>query len=375
MTFVGDIVNYNNHDGLVCSRAVEKRIKEADFAVCNFEAPIKNTGKPILKSGPHHSQQENTIKGLKAQGFDLFCLANNHIMDFGISGLAATINECNNQEVEHIGAGFNSKSAYKPLVKTINGKKFGFVNVCEAQFGVLDYNADEEEAGYAWINHRKVNSLIKKLQETCNYVVVIAHAGLEHYSVPQLEWRERYREFCDLGADAVIAHHPHVPQGIEKYNSSIICYSLGNFYFDSTNYMNKRDDSYFLELNFNNNGLTYEVVPYFKEENKVHLSSKTSSFSINELNNYLVDDRVYTEMLNKMSLEAFEKKIKNNYLYNLSGLSFNSSFLFLFKGIIKQVLKRNFKQKEASLLHLLRNEAYYYASKRALELKYKRGTN
>lgn len=34
-----------------------------------------------------------------------------------------------------------------------------------------------------------------------------------------------------MGADAVIASHPHVPQGWEYYKGKLICYSLGNFCF------------------------------------------------------------------------------------------------------------------------------------------------
>lgn len=35
----------------------------------------------------------------------------------------------------------------------------------------------------------------------------------------------------DEGADLVIGHHPHVLQGIEKYQGKYIAYSLGNFCF------------------------------------------------------------------------------------------------------------------------------------------------
>ncbi|MGL4368851.1 MAG: CapA family protein, partial [Spirochaetota bacterium] len=32
----------------------------------------------------------------------------------------------------------------------------------------------------------------------------------------------------DAGADAVIGHHPHIPQGIEIYKGNPVFYSLGN---------------------------------------------------------------------------------------------------------------------------------------------------
>ena len=35
----------------------------------------------------------------------------------------------------------------------------------------------------------------------------------------------------DAGANLVIGHHPHVPQGLEAYGYGLIFYSLGNFVF------------------------------------------------------------------------------------------------------------------------------------------------
>ena len=63
-------------------------------------------------------------------------------------------------------------------------------------------------------------------------LIVQVHAGVELLDVPIPEWRAKYRQLIDLGADVVIAHHPHVMQGIEEYKGKLICYSLGNFYFD-----------------------------------------------------------------------------------------------------------------------------------------------
>src|SRR5699024_540182 len=101
----GDIVNYHQRDGKVIEKELESLVQKADYAVCNFEAPISGFGNPIPKSGPHHSQLPETIEGLKSQGFDLLLLANNHIMDFGYEGLKATIDRANQAKLETLGAG------------------------------------------------------------------------------------------------------------------------------------------------------------------------------------------------------------------------------------------------------------------------------
>jgi len=68
-----------------------------------------------------------------------------------------------------------------------------------------------------------------KLKAEVNFVVLIAYAGVEDIYFPIKEWRERYKRLCDIGVDVIIGRHPHVPQGYEKHNDSIILYSLGDF--------------------------------------------------------------------------------------------------------------------------------------------------
>jgi hypothetical protein len=87
----GDIVNYYCKSGHICSPELALVIADADYSVANFEAPIESSGKPQPKCGKHLQQRPETVAGLKEQGFDLLLLANNHIMDYGIAGLAETL--------------------------------------------------------------------------------------------------------------------------------------------------------------------------------------------------------------------------------------------------------------------------------------------
>jgi len=63
------------------------------------------------------------------------------------------------------------------------------------------------------------------------FVVVILHWGTELAEAPDHAQRAFARALIDAGVDAVIGHHPHVLQGIEKYRNGVIVYSLGNFVF------------------------------------------------------------------------------------------------------------------------------------------------
>jgi len=181
----GDIVNCENADGTICSGELAELVSSSDYAVCNFEAPLTGFGEPQPKIGPHLHQQPRTIINLKSQGFDLLLLANNHIMDFGVEGLTATINLAREAGIDTLGVGLDSEAAYKPLIKEVGGYRLGMINACEAQFGVIDYFHRTSSAGYAWINHPLVDRTIIALKEKCDFVIVFSHAGLENYSIPQ----------------------------------------------------------------------------------------------------------------------------------------------------------------------------------------------
>jgi len=364
----GDVVNYEHPTGEICSPELEDIIKDCDYAVCNFEAPIHSNGKAQPKLGPHHIQRKETISGLKKQGFDLLLLANNHILDYGKCGLEATIKQIESHQLEYAGADLTFNKAYRPLIKKIKGYTVGVINAAEAQFGVLDYFRTENQAGYAWINHCNIDEIVLSLKKQCDFVIVFSHAGLENYSIPQKEWRMRYKHLCRLGADAVIGSHPHVPQGYEYYHDSLIVYSIGNFYFDSEKRKHKEEHTYSVILKFAK-GRPVELEPIFhhKENGVVQLSPVDKQIDINSLNENL-DENIYRELHDHMSLAAYEI-IRRNLTYSLVPIPYDGTLKGTLAKIYRYFICRKKVDKTLQLLHHLRNEAYYYAARHALELK------
>lgn len=362
----GDIINKNRHDGMICSKELASIIYSADYSVCNFEAPIEGYGKPALKPGTNLNQKASTIPGLKKQGFDLLLLANNHMLDFGYEALKATLEKAKENHLDTIGAGLNGEDAYKPLIKVINGVKVGVTNACEAQYGEIDSEVKYNQPGYAWINHPKIETNIINLRRECDFVLVFAHAGLEHYPIPQKEWRSKYRHFVDLGADVVIGSHPHVPQGFERYGNSIIFYSLGNFYFDTSEKENK---SFAAKLTLTKgHEPDFEILQHYTKEGNVQIAPKDKRINIDELNSMLTQEK-YWEEHEKMTLEAF-KKIKRSLAISVFlPVPISGKFKDFVRMLFSSVLNRNkVKYKDKYQLHLLKNETYYYVIKNALEL-------
>lgn len=360
----GDIVNTKSTCSSIICEELSSLISSSDYSIANFEAPLEVIGEDILKCGPVLSQKLTTIDALKNSGFNMLLLANNHMMDFGESGLLATKASIQSAGIDSIGAGGNFDEAYSYHIKSINGLKIGIVNACEAQFGVHDFYTDSSKAGYAWINHPKIDLNIIELRKKCDFVIVFAHAGLENESIPQIEWRYRYKHLCDLGADAVIASHPHVPQGFEKHKESVIFYSLGNFYFDWSTH-SAPSFSVLLQLE-KNTPISFDIIYHEMKENKVVLS-KNNKVDIEELNLQLQGG--YCSSISKVS-KKHDKRVRETLIKSMSSMPANGSLKGMCKEIVASILgKRKRFNKKLTSLHFIRNESYQNVLKCSLRIE------
>ena len=363
----GDIVNTQNTIPFI-SNDLQKIIQEQDFSVCNFEAPIEGVGAKIIKAGPHLNQKSETIKLLETAGFNLLLLANNHIYDYGEEALVTTMQKASEANLHTIGAGLNKEDAYKPLIKEINGIKIGFINACEAQFGVLDGTNPKQGSGYAWINHQLINELIISTKKNVDKLILCVHAGLEDYPVPLYEWKERYKNLCDIGVDCIVGSHPHTPQGYEIYKNKPIFYSLGNFYFDTASFESLPDYSYSLILEITKEEINFKTIFHHKENGIVRLTkNKEESFDLDILNSQILDDKI----LDEVYLDAYEKITGNYFASVFNSLQFAGSFIQFIKHFIKIFFfsKKIRKRREVLLFHLIRNETYRWITQRAIALK------
>ncbi|WP_255171458.1 CapA family protein [Natrononativus amylolyticus] len=208
--------------------ALRDRIAAAEVSIVNFEAPIVDGAEPITKSGPVIENPPEAATAAADAGFDVCALANNHVRDYGPEGVASTLEALQRAGCETVGVGESHDAAFEPLEVTRGDGRVAVVNVCEREFNI----AGEDSYGAAWISDRRARETIRRADREYDAVIVLAHGGAEYVPFPSPELQGTLREFVDLGADLVVGHHPHVPQGWERYGDGAIFYSLGNFLFD-----------------------------------------------------------------------------------------------------------------------------------------------
>ncbi len=225
-------------------------LNSADAAIANLEAPFTTAGEPFEKKFNFKVPPE-FARSLKTAGIKVVNLANNHIMDFGVTGLESTIKTLDMNGVQHSGAGMNREEAHVPAVLNLEGKRvafFGFSMTFPTEF-----YAKEDSAGTAYPEAEQLVRDISNWKQKVDFVIASFHWSAEKRDTPK-DYQIYFAHLAiDSGADLVLGHHPHVLQGIELYKNKLIAYSLGNYAFAS--YSKSAFDSIILKVFLNVSGL------------------------------------------------------------------------------------------------------------------------
>ncbi len=155
-------------------------------------------------------------------------------------------------------AGRDRLEARKPVVLRLKGRRIGFLGYYGGREAPV---AQATTCGVAPRNADVIADDVCALRErdSVDYVVVLLHWGTEKADSPDAGQRAFAHRVIDAGADAIIGHHPHVLQGIERYRGGVIVYSLGNFVFGG----NSRDtyNTALFEIRLGPCGAAYDVIP------------------------------------------------------------------------------------------------------------------
>jgi len=250
----------------------------ADIAMVNLECPITVRGVRVPKPYNFRMPPRYT-RLLSGAGIDIVSLANNHIFDYGKEGLFDTISYLDSAGVRHVGAGRNQEEAYRPVVYRIGGHAVAYL----AYYGGGESpGAGKNRPGVARRDLGLVTAALKAVRtDSCaTYVVVNLHWGTEKAERPDPAQRAFARALIDAGADAVIGHHPHVLQGIERYRAGVIVYSLGNFVFGGNN--RSTYDTGLFEVRLGAGAPAYAFIPVRVDAWRVSLLSGPDSASVVE---------------------------------------------------------------------------------------------
>lgn len=238
--FVGDLMlggeflgyaSSNNLNYLDPFHSITQYFTEADICSVNLEGPIykgANKRSDITAILSNHSA---ALKYFKENGLFVLNLANNHIMDYGVSGLKKTLRLIKANSLQSVGAGLNIHEAGKELIIEVKGRTIAFLGLTSNKPNIGAIIADASRPGSpSFENVESICSHIKKLHKKVDIICVSLHWGYEYFKYPSYSQLMIAHSLVESGANYIIGHHPHVVQGVEMYKGSLIMYSLGNFF-------------------------------------------------------------------------------------------------------------------------------------------------
>ncbi len=274
VNFVGDIMMARRYDapgGIIPTQGVASLYEPtlpilgdaADLTVANLECQLTSSYNQHPTKTVCFKGNPNNVEGLSFGGIDIVSLANNHILDYMEEGLIETREMLVEQNIKFSGAGLDEYEANLPVYANISGINMAFLMSSDRTGQYNNFqpylNAGANKAGFAYLTPYNIMQQIASVEGTADLVTLLLHAGSEYstepgdnydipeqpdidyngdedysplYDVPQM-WDRELRHFAvDSGADLVIIHHPHIIQGLEVYNGTLIAHSLGNFIFE-----------------------------------------------------------------------------------------------------------------------------------------------
>jgi len=244
LTFVGDVMFGGYFDDHYDPQEVERHdplvevdhLLASDLTFANLETTIT---RKLPDGGKDHDGKGHKrfvtiperVAVLPRHHITAVTLANNHQFDNDGNGLAETPEILGELGISFVGAARGEPPRFRVETLEVKRWRVGLV----AASTQLNRHPGRGGAMLPFVQSASLRGelvpVIEAARGTHDLVFVVVHWGAEYEDAPARWQIDAAHAFIDAGADAVLGHHPHVLQGIERYRGGVIAYSLGNFVF------------------------------------------------------------------------------------------------------------------------------------------------
>lgn len=189
------------------------------------------------------------IKFFTDLDIDVMELTGNHLVDFDVEALDATLLTYDEKGIPYYGGGKNLEDSMKPVLFEHNGNKIAFIG-CNYPGPIYDF-AQENRAGavpcgdFDWV--------LKSIDDvkTKGYlpIVTVQHFETDLF-MPISQVQRDMEMLADAGAVIVSGSQAHFPHGFTFRGDHFVHYGLGNLFFDQMFSFNKYeflDQHYFYD--------------------------------------------------------------------------------------------------------------------------------
>lgn len=211
-----------------------------DIRIVNLETSVTTSDEFAVGKAVLYRMSPANIPALTAVRPDVCVLANNHVLDFGRTGLAETLSSLAAAGVQASGAGRDIADARRPAAVPLPDERRILVfAVGMATSGIpSDWAATADRSGVDFVREPsaaaadEVVERVRTSRRAGDVVVVSVHWGSNWgYGVSSEEIAFAHR-LVDGGVDVVHGHSSHHPRPIEVYHGKLILYGCGDLVDD-----------------------------------------------------------------------------------------------------------------------------------------------
>ena len=213
---------------------------EPDVRLINLETAVTTSDDFAAGKAVHYRMNPANARCLTVVRPDACVLANNHVLDFGPSGLAESLRALSRSGIPFVGAGLDAREAQRPAVSDLaGGGRVVMVAVGLKTSGVPPHwAATADRPGVAYVGDLSERSAVDLADRVMtskrsgDVTVVSLHWGSNWgYDVDTDQVRFAHR-LIDAAVDVVYGHSSHHPRSIEVYRGRLILYGCGDLVND-----------------------------------------------------------------------------------------------------------------------------------------------
>jgi len=209
--------------------------------IVNLETAVTASPDAWPQKQIHYRMHPANVPCLNAGRIDCCALANNHVLDWGRSGLEETLNALHGAGIHTAGAGSDEAAAAAPAIIDVSSTTrvlvFGFA--LKSSGVPREWSATRERSGVNWLENLSSHSIQAIARQISRHghegaiVVASIHwGGNWDFGISRQQREFAHRLVDTAGVDLVHGHSSHHVKGIEVYQRKAILYGCGDLLND-----------------------------------------------------------------------------------------------------------------------------------------------
>ena len=214
--------------------------RNPDLRIVNLETSVTTSGRYQPDKGIHYRMSPGNVSCLQAAGIDCCVVANNHVLDWGETGLLQTLDVLADAGIYTAGAGATREQAEAPAILHSGGTRVLVFAWGAASSGVpADWEATDTLPGISYLGSvtparvEAIAEVIARHHRPGDVVVASLHwGGNWGYRIADAHRELAHALIDDAGVDLIYGHSSHHPLGVEVYRGKAVLYGCGDLVND-----------------------------------------------------------------------------------------------------------------------------------------------